>query len=420
MAWADALREQADQQRTGSGEGGSRGSSVVDNLVGARTSGSATARPDLSGVTGVFRDLVGGMSAGGGSPFGGLPAGSMANAIGDGPQTDPGELRQPGSVTTSDTAEGKKSAFKIEAGTATTVGNSRESVDSEGRSVQTTTVTAEASVVGSVGGESKKGTGVALEDGGGSRVSYSVTAPVGVDPLSIDPTDPQSWPPGTSVRFDEEFYATLGLSGSFRGLMASGGLENGVGGYVEVSKGEGDQVVVLVGDEKFSRASQEVGVGTPDANVKVGGSNEVSTGTAKEVVIDLSTPEGRETYLTLLEGGEAPTVDAPGVVDVADLQVVWVSKSAGASGTLGDWSAGGNFAEWSTGGGPAHARRRDDVAGVERGAERDPDRRCHRLRRQWRHDRGQERRLHAARGRGPLPGGELQPQLPRRGRLAHR
>lgn len=350
VAWADALREQADQQRTGSGEGGSRGSSVVDNLVGGRGAGSGSGRPDLSGMTGVFRDLVGGMSAGGGSPFGGLPAGSMANAIGDGPQTDPGELRQPGSVTTSDTAEGKKSAFKIEAGTATTVGNSRESVDSEGRSVQTTTVTAEASVVGSVGGESKKGAGIALEDGGGTRVSYSVTAPVGVDPLSIDPADPQSWPPGTSVRFDEEFYATLGLSGSFRGLLASGGLENGVGGYVEVSKGEGDQVVVLVGDEKFSRASQEVGVGTPDANVKVGGSNEVSSGTAKEVVIDLSTPEGRATYQTLLEGGEAPTVDDPGVVDVADLQVVGVSKSAGASGTLGDWSAGGNLAEWSTGG----------------------------------------------------------------------
>lgn len=116
VAWADALREQADQQRTGSGEGGSRGSSVVGSLVGGRGAGSGSGRPDLSGVTGVFRDLVGGMSAGGGSPFGGLPAGSMANAIGDGPQTDPGELRQPGSVTTSDTVEGKKSASRSRPG----------------------------------------------------------------------------------------------------------------------------------------------------------------------------------------------------------------------------------------------------------------------------------------------------------------
>lgn len=341
VAFADQLRHQADEQRRGSGEGGRAG------RPGARDGEGIRGGRGLTGVPQGFRDLVGGMTSGEGrSPFD-LPGGAMTNAIGDGPQTDPGQVEQPGSVSNSDTVEGGKVVKGQVTGTET-VAVSKEFVDSEGRSVQTTTVSvrAEAGVAGEAGGDL---TGGGFSAGGGKEASYEVTAPVGVDPLSIDPNDPMSWPPGVSVRFGEEYFAAFDAEARFRGLMAGAGYEFGTEGYVEISRGDGDQVVVQVGDAEFLRASSELGLGTPDANVKAGASSETSSGTAREVTIDMSTPGGRATFDDVMIG-KPPAADAPGVVDVADLTVFNASKSVDLSVTAGDVSAGGTLSEWSAGG----------------------------------------------------------------------
>lgn len=342
VAWAEELRGQADQQAAGSGEGGGGGAG------GSGAPGGAGGANAFAGVSTSGRARAGGAGLATGSPLlageGGLP---LTNAIGDGPQTDPGEKTQPGSVSNSDTKEAGK-VIKGQVTATETVDVSKEFVDSEGRSVQTTTVSArvEAGVGGEAGG---KGTGGSFGAGGGTEVSYEVTAPVGVDPMSIDPNDPASWPPGTSVRFSEEYFAAFEAEARFRGIIAGAGYEFGTEGYVEISKGSGDQVVVQVGDAEFLRASSELGVGTPDLNAKAGASSETSSGTAKEVTIDLSTAEGRATFDDVMIG-KPPSADAPGVVDVADLTVFDASKSLGVSGTAGDFSAGGTLSEWSASG----------------------------------------------------------------------
>ncbi|RWU82974.1 hypothetical protein CWN80_09185 [Janibacter hoylei PVAS-1] len=341
VAFADQLRHQADEQRRGSGEGGGAG------RPGARDGEGIRGGRHITGVPQGFRDLVGGMTSGEGrSPFD-LPAGAMTNAIGDGPQTDPGEVEQPGYVSNSDDVEGGK-VIKGQVTGTETVAVSREFVDSEGRSVQTTTVSvrAEAGIAGEAGGDL---TGGGFSASGGKEASYEVTAPVGVDPLSIDPNDPMSWPPGVSVRFSEEYFAAFDAEARFRGLMAGAGYEFGTEGYVEISRGDGDQVVVQVGDAEFLRSSSELGLGTPDANVKAGASSETSSGTAREVTIDMSTPGGRATFDDVMIG-KPPAADAPGVVDVADLTVFNASKSVDLSMTAGDVSAGGTLAEWGAGG----------------------------------------------------------------------
>lgn len=339
IAWAEDLRGQADQQTAGSGEVGGAGGSLT--------------RGDVTDGVRKFAGLTGKLSAPtSGGPGSGWPGGgALSNAIGDGPQTDPGQISQPGWVSNSDEAKlGPDNGFKAKVTATETVGVSKESVDSEGRSVQTTTVTG--TVEGTVGasGDDKKGTGGSFSVGGGTEVSYSVTVPVGVDPTTIDPLDPGSWPPGTSVRFTEEFYVALDAGVSFRGLMTEAGYDAGERGYVEVSKGDGDQVVVLVGDEEFARASQSVGLGTSDLNVKAGASSGFSHGTAHEVTLDLGTEQGRQAYRDLVAGGAPPTAGDPGVVDVADLTVFDASKSIDISGTAGDVSAGGNLSEWKAGG----------------------------------------------------------------------
>lgn len=340
VAWAEELRGQADQQAAGSGEGGGAG--------GSGAPGGASGGNPFAGLSSSGSARAGGGRLAGGSPLlageGGLP---LTNAIGDGPQTDPGEKRQPGSVSNSDTKEAGK-VIKGQVTATETVDVSKEFVDSEGRSVQTTTVSArvEAGVGGEAGG---KGTGGSFGAGGGTEVSYEVTAPVGVDPMSIDPNDPASWPPGTSVRFGEEYFAAFEAEARFRGIIANAGYEFGTEAYVEVSKGSGDQVVVQVGDAEFLRASSELGVGTPDLNIKAGASSETSSGTAREVTIDLSTAQGRQAFEDVMNG-EPASADAPGVVDIADLTIFNASQSMGVSGTAGDFSAGGTLAEWNSGG----------------------------------------------------------------------
>ena len=333
VAWADGLSAQADQQAAGSGEGrGGAGAARGDVRDGVRA---------LSGIVG----KVGAPRSGGGPDGwgGGLP---LTNAIGDTPSEDPGMVLPSGSVSTSSTAEA--GPYKVTETATVTV--SGESVDAEGRSVQTTEVTLskEGAIELSkeIGGYGVSGTGYT-----GGTIGYSVTAPVGVDPRSIDPMAPETWPEGVSVRFDESFYAGYGMEATYKGLIVGMGQETGAGHYVEISKGAGDKVTVLVGDDKFSSASAEVGIGTDKINAKVGADNGISSGTAREIVIDRSTPEGQKTFESIvLRGGDVPAVGTAGVVDVADLTVMNAHSGVSVSGTAGDNSVGGTLSEWSAGG----------------------------------------------------------------------
>lgn len=353
VAWADGLSAQADQQASGSGESGGSGGSGQ----GIRDAVREGAR------------LFGGLSAPGGAPTGGTVPGwqggnPLANSAtayqhsadgggggvsdidGGTSGRDPGQIDQPGSVSKSTSVE----AGPVKVTDTATASVSGESVDAEGRSMQTTEVTLSREGAIELG---KKIDGVGVTGTGytGAEVGYSVTAPAGVDPLSIDPLRPETWPEGVSVRFDESFYAGYGLEGNYRGLIVGIGQEVGTGQYIEVSKGDGNEVTVLVGNDEFRRATTQLGVGTDELNAKVGANNGISSGSAREVVIDRSTPAGQATYESLLFGGGAvPAVGTAGVVDVADLTVMNAQASVDISGTAGDWSAGGTLSEWSAGG----------------------------------------------------------------------
>lgn len=352
VAWADGLHAQADQQAAGSGEGGGAGGSVTrgDIRDGVRRFAGLTGKlsAPTSGESGPsWQDgspLANSATAYQHSTDGG--GGGVSDIDGGASGRDPGQIDQPGSVSKSTSVE----AGPLKVTDTATVSVSGESVDAEGRSVQTTEVTLSREGAIELG---KKIDGVGVTGTGytGAEVGYSVTAPAGVDPLSIDPLRPETWPEGVSVRFDESFYAGYGLEGNYRGLIVGIGQEVGTGQYIEVSKGAGDEVTVLVGDDEFRRATTQLGVGTDELNAKVGANNGISSGSAREVVIDRSTPEGQATYESLLfGGGEVPAVGTAGVVDVADLTVMNAHASVDVSGTAGDWSAGGTLAEWSAGG----------------------------------------------------------------------
>lgn len=357
VAWAEELRGQADEQAAGSGESGGaggpggQGGGGANPFAGLRAQGGAPTggNPLLGGAGNPLRG-EGGVpltnaftrEAGGGKE-------EPPQAIGEGSQVDRGRNIQPGFTTNTDTPGSDKPGLKVRMTGTETVETSPEFVDSEGRSVQTSTLTVrvEAGLVGEAGG---KTTGGGFSGTGGTEVSYSVTAPVGVDPATIDPTDPASWPPGTSVRLNEDYFVALQGDVRFRGLLASAGIESGSGAFVEVSKGDGDEVTVLVGDSEFSRASTSLGIGSTEANAQVTASSGVTTGTAKEVTLDLSTPAGQEAYRGILEDGSIPAADSAGVVDVADVTVLNASRSLGASGTLGDITMGGTLSSWEVGG----------------------------------------------------------------------
>ncbi|MGW3547806.1 hypothetical protein ACWDHH_08510 [Janibacter hoylei] len=346
IAWADELRAQADEQTQGSG-GGARGGS-----------GGTSTRPDRQDAIDKIKDVTSKLTSGDGrgsgmdnpllaaldKPRGGHdapPDAEPRNVIDGRPG---GREEGTGSVSQS---ESKGKHVKV-SGTVT-ASTTDAGVDTKGRGLQTNTVSgtaelsAEASAkVGRVGVDGKLFAG--------TETSWSVTGPDGLDPTSIHPLDPLGMPGGSSIRLGSSWYTGHELGGEYSALMASMGKESGIDRYVEVSRGEGDEVTVRVGDADFDKAKSSVGLGVDKANVGLSADSSFTEGTAKDVTFDLSTPEGQDAYTRFLILGKVPSADAAGVTDIADVEAFSGSRSTGSSLTLGDKTFGSDGSSWEAGG----------------------------------------------------------------------
>ncbi|WP_282072397.1 hypothetical protein [Janibacter hoylei] len=346
IAWADELRAQADEQTQGSG-GGARGGS-----------GGASTRPDRQDAIDKIKDVTSKLTSGDGrrsgmhnpllaaldKPRGGhdAPPDAEPRNIIDG--RPGGREEGTGSVSQS---ESKGKHVKV-SGTVT-ASTTDAGVDDKGRGLQTHTVagtaelSAEASAkVGRVGVDGKLFAG--------TETSWSVTGPDGLDPMSIHPLDPLGMPEGSSIRLGSSWYTGNELGGEYSALMASMGKESGIDRYVEVSRGEGDEVTVRVGDADFDKAKSSVGLGVDKANVGLSADSSFTEGTAKDVTFDLSTAEGQDAYTRFLILGKVPSADAAGVTDIADVEAFSGSRSTGSSLTLGGKTFGSDGSSWEAGG----------------------------------------------------------------------
>lgn len=351
IVWADELRAQADEQTQASGEAGGAGGrgapggsersrrseEVVDDVrdLANRIMGDGD-RQDQ----GMRNPLLAGLDRpryGNDSP----PDAEPRNVI-DGPKR--GDEARTGSTSHSTSAGDGVKVSRTTSGSTTDAG-----VDAKGRGLQTTTVSGTSEVSAEVG----KKIGRVGVDGkvlAGTETKWAVTGPDGTDATSVNPLDPEGMPEGTSARLGSSWYRGHNLDASYRAITVSMGEKSGTEHYIEVTRGEGDEVTVLVGDDEFDKAKSALGLGNDKVSGQLSADSSFTEGKAKEVTFDLSTQEGQDGYNRLVLLGKEPQAGDPGVKDVADIEAFSGSRSTGASVKLFDQTYGSTDSNWNAGG----------------------------------------------------------------------
>ena len=178
----------------------------------------------------------------------------------------------------------------------------------------------------------------------GRQTNYAVTvAPDQVENIEQgrrklpNPLDPRSIAPGESVQMSEEFYLGLGLSGEYAKLQASLGYEQGRRVSSAAERVDARTMRVYVGDEDFVRNALAVGLG----GAEVAFSREVADGKLKAVDIDVSSPEGWNTYQQFVTTGRLPAGTEAGTSDPTSATTRKASQSAKLEATFGNLKVGG-------------------------------------------------------------------------------
>ena len=220
----------------------------------------------------------------GGEPPQGLPIGDQDVPV----------LPFPGSVTVHCTfvdgqsrpCGGSDASVSVQADASTTVRRSATTTNAEGCPLTRLSVstTLELSASGTAEGAHASGT---LEGHLGESTTYQITvSPDAADAIADgdrdapNPVDPTTIADGESVLLSEEYYAGLGLSGSYRALQASLGYDRGTRVSSGVQRVNPTTVRVLVGDEDFVRQTLSLGVGIDGASVSIGSSEQLERGPA--------------------------------------------------------------------------------------------------------------------------------------------
>lgn len=358
VAWAGALREQADQQVGASGGASAPGGAAA----GARAGGAGAPASDPLRAMRSFADFMGrgadDHDRAAGSPLlaaldpGRRPASGRGGSDWDlldpvkalaGDRGKKADLPK-GSYSESE-SRGKVVKLTLSAG----VTHADAGVNDKGQSLERTTLTGTAEL--SVEAKARLGkVGVDAKGFAGTENTYSATAPKGTDMSFAHPLDPESLPEGTSLRLSSAWYKGYELGGSYAAIVADMGSRSGTEHYVEITRGPGDEVTVRVGNDEFDKAASSLGLGGDKASVSLNADSALTNGKATEVTFDLSTKAGQDAYDQFVFGGKAPAAGDPGVVDVAKIEAFQGSKSTGFTLAAGDKSLGGPLTESMNGG----------------------------------------------------------------------
>lgn len=226
----------------------------------------------------------------------------------------------------------------------------------------TLTVTFDAEVTGSAEMHGQvRGVEGGVESEVSGKGSYSVTLPPGSSPddaVGINPFDPDTIPPGASVKITGELSGSVGASLGY-GDAATGklALTGGEEMVTTVAKDADGTVAVDMGPGTTSGVDASLQIGPDQANVTFDGESYVKKSTIEHTEFS-DTPEGRAAFDGYMFSGEQPEAGSPGVDDAySDLVTSKVSKSA-LTATAGD----GDGTETSAGAAAENAK----VTSVER------------------------------------------------------
>lgn len=215
-----------------------------------------------------------------------------------------------------------------------------------------TTFELKAELSGTVSGKVKAPVGSvegSLTAGVEGRFSVSMPeeAAKNLDLSKIDPLDPTTMPTGTTVKLEGSSFTQTELGASFKALSANSSVKTAEGTSLAIEKTGDTTVRVTVGDTKAVDATTRVAVGIAGASVGIGRTDDIDSGTAKTVELDLATPEGAKAYADLISKGELPTASGPGVSGVTTKEYFTMTSSSAldvevGGKTLAELSLGSN------------------------------------------------------------------------------
>jgi hypothetical protein len=288
----------------------------------------------------------------------GGPLGGDADEGGEPPQGLPLEGQEvpvlpfPGSVTVSCTfadpqpgaCQGPDGAVSVQVDASATIRRSATTFDPEGCPLTRLSVSTKLELEASGSAEGARAGG-SLEGHLGTSTAFQVTvSPDAADAIadgdrpSPNPVDPTTIGPGESVLLSEDYYAGVGLSGSYRAIQASLGYDRGRRVSSGVQRVSPSTVRVVVGDEDFVRHTLSLGLGVEGASASLGGSEQLSEGRLHAIDIDISTSAGWAAYQDFLQSGTLPAEGTPGTANPTRSEVLNYSDESSAEAELGPLS----------------------------------------------------------------------------------
>lgn len=171
----------------------------------------------------------------------------------------------------------------------------------------------------------------------GIRASYQVAMPAdaGVNPLSVNPFDPQSMPVGTTVTMSGSDYSTNEFKATFRNIATQTKVTDETGVSTVVARSGEDTVRVTAGPTEAVKAYNGVGVEFGVGSIMLGRNDSLSGATLRTAEFDLSNAAGQAAYNDFLAAGTLPDANGRGVSNVATVERLDYSSQTNLSAKLG-------------------------------------------------------------------------------------
>jgi len=212
-----------------------------------------------------------------------------------------------------------------------------------------TTLTVRTAVAATAGAEGTRGpVGGGANVRAGAASEYELTLPNEAwanTTAPPNPFDPASLPPGGSMVFRREYFASMGLEANYRALVAASGYEEGAGVVVGVQRNADGTTRLMVGPYTVVKNEFMVGVGRGELKIGIGRDDKLENGRLRSWTFDPSKPEDVRAYqLALAQSaaiGAVPFADRPSDT----VEYITYESLAGIRVQAGPISFGGNWGQ---------------------------------------------------------------------------
>lgn len=182
----------------------------------------------------------------------------------------------------------------------------------------------------------------------GQKFEYTVTVPKGTDPLSIDPNDSATWPPGTTVQIDSSDTSAQGMGIKYGALGLDSKVSSSDGTSQIIAKNPDGKVSVMTGPTNSITNSATLSLGLDEIKASIGASKSLTDAKLHSATFDLNTPQGQAAINEYMSTGKIPSNDGPGVTNVATIGKVTFTSGSEAGIKLGPLELGGKAEDYTS------------------------------------------------------------------------